>query len=199
MSQVRIFLAILVWVGAFSACATDAEGSAQSAVARNFEVLAREVTGCADAQATCSHKAIQMKELQACQSEYTACRTRAGKSAEDALIEAISECQERANDCEPSTSAAPTQDRCEASLRACIGEASSQISSDARRDASAPSARAPTYQCFGQLRECVDSSTGPKECAAEARTCVLAAVEKPEPRRPSMLDAGMASDAMMMR
>lgn len=184
MHQASILLSTLVWMATLTACAADeSSGSAQSAIARNFDALARQVTACADEQASCNHKALEMKDQQACETEYTDCRARAGKSAEEALIDAISDCQARANDCQPKTSKDVTEDRCEAALRACIGEASGPTRSNAARDAGTPSALAPTYQCFGQLRVCISDATGPKECAAEARACVLAAVEPPDPRR----------------
>lgn len=184
MRRVWIFLSLLAW----AACAAEAGSSSQSAVARNFDALARQLAACADARASCSHEALQMKDLQACQAEYTSCRSRAGSAVETALVDAIAECQERANHCGPSGSEDSAQDPCEASLRACIGETSGQTGGDAKRDANAPNASAPTYQCFGQLRECAGSTTAPKQCAAEARTCVLAAIEKPPPRRPSFVD-----------
>jgi hypothetical protein len=191
MRQVWKSRSSLLWVAILAACGSDTDGSSHSAVAQNFDLLAREVTRCADAQATCSHKAVEAKAMQSCKTEYTACRSRAGKSAEDALVDAIADCQAQANDCRPEESKDVAEDRCEAALRVCIGEASDQRLGPSRRDASAPSERAPTYQCFGQLRVCIGDATGPKQCAAEARACVLAAVEPPAPRRLSTGDAGV--------
>jgi hypothetical protein len=118
----------------------------------------------------------------------------AGKSAEDDLADAISTCQERANACRADASMNATEERCAAALRTCIGEARADASVDASRDAGTPNPNAPTYQCFGQLRECIAEATAPKQCAAEARACVIAAVgELPVvhgPRTVPPIDAG---------
>jgi len=155
--------------------------AAQTEVGRNFDALASAVAGCADALHECGDEDDAGKAENAkCRDEFLECRAGAGKSAETELAEAIGSCKEQLDTCESDAGAKD----CAQTLRGCIGEARAQAK--ATSDAAAPNSHAPTYQCFGQLRECVASSSEPRECAAEARACVIAAVgDPPGDRRPS--------------
>jgi hypothetical protein len=180
-----------------AACGADNPQTVQTAVGRNFDELASAVSDCADTLASCNHDAEEKADRDACKNEFDDCRAEAGKDAEDALVDAISTCQERAQACRADASMESEEERCTASLRSCIGEANSKAHHDSKDDAGSAGSIAPTYQCFGQLRECIGGDKAPKDCAAEARACVIAAVSAPDSRplnpKPTM-DAG-ASDA----
>ena len=192
MRQIHISLVIAL-VGMFAACGDDEPGP-QSAVARNFDELAGAVASCAETQRDCYGDDAGPNTAQACGAEFTQCRTEAGKSVEDNLVDEISDCQEHANDCRADAATDAMESRCGQALRECIGEARSD-SRDSRGDGGSPNPNAPTYQCFGQLRECVTDAAAPQTCAAEARACVIAAIgDPPAIRRPRVVppsDAGV--------
>jgi hypothetical protein len=177
------------------ACSGDDDLAPQSAVGRSFDELARAVASCAEVLNQCTDDDAGAGDGQSCRTEFTACRTDTGKSAEDDLADAIGACQEHANVCRADASTDAQEERCTATLRSCIGEARAAASDDSSRDAGAPNPDAPTYQCFGQLRECIAGETAPKQCAAEARACVIAAVGEPpaihRPRVVPPIDAGV--------
>jgi hypothetical protein len=189
--QVRNIVWVCLGAATLAACGgDDASSGGQTAVGRHFDELAQAVAGCADTLAGCNRKAQKSDERNACTNTFRSCRTQAGKDAEEALIDSISECEEWNSSCEQDATTDAAQLRCASSLRTCIGEANAQVKTDSKPDASSGTI-APTYQCFGQLRECVGSAGGPKACAAQARTCVSAAVSPPEPRKLTRPDAGV--------
>jgi hypothetical protein len=177
-----------------AACSGDDDSTAQTAVARHFDELARAVAGCAQTLSQCTGDDAGAGDGLSCRAEFSACRTAAGQSAESDLVDAISTCQEHAEACRADASTDALDARCAETLRACIGEARADTSEDSSLDAATPNPEAPTYQCFGQLRECIAGATGPKQCAAEARACVIAAVGEPpaihRPRPVPPIDAG---------
>jgi hypothetical protein len=197
MRRVSSFFWTIPWLAVLAACGADNPQTAQSAVGRNFDQLASAVAECADSLGSCNHDAKDKAARDTCNDEFDDCRAEAGKEAEEALADAISQCQERAQACRADASTGSDEERCSASLRTCIGEANSKAHHASKDDAGAAGSNAPTYQCFGQLRECIDGDKAPKECAAQARACVIAAVSAPDSRpvnpKPSM-DAG-TSDA----
>jgi hypothetical protein len=193
MRQIPISLVIAL-AGMFAACSGDDEPGPQSAVARNFDELASAVASCAETQRDCYDDDAGPNTEQSCRAEFTQCRTETGKSAEANLVDEISACQEHANDCRADAATDKLQSRCAQALRGCIGEARI-VSKDSHRDGGAPNPNAPTYQCFGQLRECVTDAAAPQKCAAEVRACVISAIgDPPAIRRPPVVppsDAGV--------
>jgi hypothetical protein len=178
----RLVLPILGCALALAGCGAGEHSAAQSDVGRNFDSLAGAVAECADAMRQCGDEDDAGKTEKAnCRDEFLSCRSSAGKSAESDLVEAIATCQEEHGKCEADAGDAK---ECSQALRVCIGEARAQAKESS--DAAAPNPHAPTYQCFGQLRECATSGREPRDCAAEARACVIAAIgDPPEVHRPS--------------
>jgi hypothetical protein len=178
MRLVPIMLACAL---ALAGCAAEEVTPPQTDVGRNFDALASAVAACAETLRTCGDEEDAGKaESAKCRDEFVECRGRAGKPAETELAEAIGSCKEQHGKCQNDAG----ESECAQALRDCIGEARSQAKDSS--DAAAPNSHAPTYQCFGQLRECVTSSSEPRECAAQARACVIAAVgDPPEVRRPN--------------
>lgn len=148
----------------------------QTPVARDFDELAQAVAGCADALRDCRADDAGPNTSSGCRDEFVRCRLDAGKSAEEALVEEISDCRQHANQCLDDASTDAIESRCAQRLRACIGDARNSSHANSSRDGGRPNPNAPTYQCFGQLRECVTGNTRPQTCAADARTCVVAAI-----------------------
>lgn len=169
---------------ALSACSDDGS-TAQSAVARNFDELASAVAACAAELRSCGDdEDAGFSDREACQKDFLSCRAEAGKASQNSLADEISVCQERAEICRADAGSDADEVKCKNSLRVCIGEAHDKDQPDGG-DGAGPNPHAPTYQCFGQLRECVADGGAPKTCAEEVRTCVIAAVGEPPPvKRP---------------
>lgn len=179
-----------------AACSGDGD-PAETPVARSFDELAHAVASCAETLRDCQDEDGGADKAQSCRGEFMHCRTDSGKAAEEALVDAIDSCQEHRNNCQADASNDKQGERCAEALRSCIGEAHAQSGDASINATGAPNSNAPTYQCFGQLRECVAAATGPKECAQQARACVILAVgELPADHRPTTQpsDAGPRSD-----
>lgn len=184
-------LATLGFLISTAACGSS-DLTPQSPVARSFDELARAVARCAEALRDCDEEDAGSDGRGTCVETFLSCRADAGEDAQSALEDEISSCQERAQNCAADAGDDKAEAKCDTGLRACIGEARPR--KDADSDAAAPNPDAPTYQCFGQLRECVTDKTGPRECAQQARACVISAVGEPRGGRPPVTtprDAGM--------
>jgi hypothetical protein len=156
-----------------AACGADVASSSQSAIAQNFDELATSIRNCAATLGQCSgdKKALSSGR---CRNQFLSCRSSAGKPAEEDLAAAVGDCRERSSECPDDLDALT----CDQALHECIGEAPpTEVRQERYRGV--PNAHAPTYQCFGMLRECVASMPAPRECAAQARTCVISSVGDP--------------------
>jgi hypothetical protein len=167
----------------------------QSAVSRAYDQLASAVASCATALGSCDEDDAGASEKSSCTEAFLACRTSAGREAERALVEALDECLADSQRCEreaEESGDAGEPENCSVKLRVCIGDSRLRSKSGAHAAAS-PDPQAPTYQCFGELRECVESDEAPQACSAGARECVIRAVGSPDassqPPRPAP-DAG---------
>lgn len=174
MLQSRQFLVLFLSAAGLTGCGAEQHRAApQSAIGRTFDQLASMVASCAASLSSCRGDGGDLADNEACQEAFGECRSRAGKEEESALAEAISVCQQRANDCRSDAA----NDGCTSALRTCIGEATAQTPRGGEDDGGAASTHAPTYPCFAPLRECIADDTAPRECAAKARECVIAAVQ----------------------
>jgi hypothetical protein len=178
---------------AASSCASESESA--TAVSRNFDELARAVASCAGVYRSCKDAGVGVGAGAACLAAFRDCRSRMGADAQDELAVAIASCEDHAGTC---TQKAPAPEpalngRCAQSLRACVGEASDREITNPSRDYTRPNPYASTYQCFGQLQECVAAASSPTKCAASARTCVIDSVGEPPMRSTTLLDAGTRS------
>lgn len=176
MRKVVALLGVGVVLGA---CGADGASASSSAISRTFDDLASSITDCAATLGECNGgKPAQPSGR--CSEQFLGCRASAGKPAEQDLAAAVSDCRELRDECSADDAFA-----CDRELHECIGDASPRTIAQQQRYRSTPDAKAPTYQCFGMLRECVASSPAPSECAAQARTCVIAAVgDLPAPPKP---------------
>ena len=195
----RKVLVLLGGAFALVACGADDSQAPQTPISRNFAALADAVAGCVDVLHDCDDQDdAGAKGASACKTQFLDCRKSAGKSSENDLTEAIGACQDRQADCKADAGDDKGRDSCAEGLRACIGEARAS-KDDRQRDAATPNANPPTYQCFGQLRECITDGESPNECASAARSCIIAAVgDRPEWIRPSSMQppaAGMPAGA----
>ncbi|HKP59756.1 MAG TPA: hypothetical protein VJV78_23695 [Polyangiales bacterium] len=193
-------LVLLVCGFALAACGTDDLLPPQTPISRNFAALAEAVAGCVDVLHECDDQEdAGARGSAACKTQFLDCRKSAGKSSENDLAEAIGACRDRHDQCKADAGNEKGREACAQVLRTCIGDARSTERSEAR-DAAAPNADAPTYQCFGQLRQCITDGESPSECAAKARSCVIAAVgDPPGTNRPSSMQppaAGMRAADM---
>jgi len=190
MRETRLFASVLL----LAACAR-AESSESTDVARNFDLLASAIASCATTLRRCSEA--DDADSSACREGFLECRGRAGESAEGSLAEAIEGCQLAVRSCAAVVESGDDA-RCDDSLRACIGEVAGGVngsSSSAVTTSGSPNPNPPTYQCFGQVRECASAGDAPAECTSRARMCLIAAVgDLPRDRfRPLPTDAGMSS------
>lgn len=158
-----------------AACGGDDDAS-QTPVARSFDQLAESVSDCGNRLRACMAEDPGSVNQQKCRESFRQCSASAGQSAEGALVDAISDCEERVAACRPERSSSAMND-CALRLRECLGDASTQT--QIVGGAGAVRSHPPTYQCFGQLRECVTSSGAPKTCAQQARSCVTGSVGEP--------------------
>jgi hypothetical protein len=174
-------------------CGSDS--TSETAASRNFDALARSVAACASDYRSCIDAGTGVGVLQACSAGFRDCRVRAGADAENGLAVAIASCEDRSDACieKSGGSDQPLNGACAQSLRACIGETTAPRLDGASRDYTKPNPYASTYQCFGQLQECVAAAGSPTQCATSARTCVIDSVGDPPSRgttaRPT--DAGV--------
>jgi hypothetical protein len=149
--------------------------SSSGAIGRSFDELAASIKGCAETLGRC--RGDRPDASARCREQFLKCRASAGRPAEADLTESVGYCREGLDACQEDSDAL----MCDRELHACIGEAAPPTAVQQGRSRSMPDAHAPTYQCFGQLRECVASGSAPSECAAQARACVIEAVgEVPE-------------------
>jgi hypothetical protein len=190
MNQLESYAVSLGLALSLAACSGSHGATPQSAVGRNFDELARSIAGCATAIHACDEEDGGANDSHSCRTEFLECRSSAGKTAEERLIDAIADCREANEACREDASA-DAGDECAQTLRGCIGEARVD-SGGTSNDAGTPNPHAPTYQCFGQLRECVADAASAAQCAADARGCVIAAVGEPKRERPG---APQPSDA----
>jgi hypothetical protein len=158
-----------------AACGGGGDAS-QTPVARSFDQLAESVSGCGNRLRACMAEDPGSVAQQKCRESFRQCSASAGQSAEGALVDAINDCEERFSACHTERSASVMND-CTLRLRDCLGDASPETQIVA--GAGAVRTHPPTYQCFGQLRECVTGSSGPKTCAQQARSCVTGSVGEP--------------------
>jgi len=156
-----------------SACGDDG-GSSQAPAAHAYDELASAVVRCADELNACSKNGGS-----GCAVQFETCGQTAGAEAEAALVDATSDCLEGSRTCEAKAGdRAAAQLECDQSLRACLGAASEPV----RSAGTGTGASASTFQCFGQLRECIASEAAPVACSGRARACVLGAISKPDAR-----------------
>jgi hypothetical protein len=173
-------------------CGGDPADASGSRVSRAYDQFAGAVSDCAEKLLQCSDETTDREQ---CRDTYRSCQQRASDEADkplraaiDACINEDQVCQDAADDAGPFS--------CSQALRRCIGEPSapSRRAELPRFDNVDPDA--PTYQCFGQLRECVVSERASKGCSERARDCVIVAIGRLDPglsRTPSARDAGTAS------
>ena len=172
-----------------AACNGHRDGSsANTAVTRSFDQLAKAFTGCALEFHACK----KAGDKTDCRDEYLSCRDSETDAAEAELLDSVSACQQRAETCHVEADPDGGVDDCAAALRACIGDARAQSGSPQGEFVGQPNPKAPTYQCFGQLRACVEGSDLASQCLAQTRACVSAAFGEPPAPKPMMMrpDAG---------
>jgi hypothetical protein len=170
-----------------AACGGDSP-AAESAAGAAFDDLVHAIVQCASTFTSCDEDEDAGGSRTAeCRAAFLGCRSQAGSDAETKLVSAAGSCVDRADRCRSSPSDASLEDACAERLRACIGDARSQPSQLSHPDAAVPDVHAPTYQCFGQLRECILADQKPASCAAHARECVVSALGTPTARP---VDAG---------
>jgi hypothetical protein len=163
-------------------CAKETTNPPQSAAARAYDQLASAIRSCASAHARCDED----DGGSTCTRSFTSCRESAGRESERALAEELGACLEISQHCTREAEGAGDAgepERCRGGLRECIGE-SRLARGSSMHGAASPDSEAPTYQCFGELRECVTNDATPQACGAAARDCVIRAVGNPEPREP---------------
>jgi hypothetical protein len=172
-----------------SSAACGGEPSAtESAAGAAFDDLVHAIVQCASMFTRCDDdEDAGGTQTGECRATFLGCRSQAGSDAQTKLVNAAASCVDRADQCRSRPSDASVENECADRLRACIGDARSQPSQLSHADAAAPDVHAPTYQCFGQLRECILAEQQPTSCAAHARECVVSALGTP-PARP--VDAG---------
>jgi hypothetical protein len=156
------------------ACGADGTSS-QSTIGQDFEELASSIKDCAETHGRCGGGKDSQNAVR-CREQFLSCRSSAGKPAEADLAAAVGDCQDSRKECKEDDSGALA---CDQELHECVGELRPPTNVTQERPRVGPDAHAPTYQCFGMLRECAASASAPSQCAAQARTCVIAAVGEP--------------------
>jgi hypothetical protein len=170
--------AALVLIGGVAAlgCGGDDSG-AQSATGRAYDALAKAVASCAGQLSSCrSGAGARSGGSATCQGNFETCALTSGTEWEAALIDATSDCLAVSQTCDSRAGDDPAaQLKCDQGLRSCLGSASPPSG----RATFTSSGSTSTYQCFGQLRECITAEAAPKACSAAARECVIHAFSEP--------------------
>lgn len=192
LRRVRVVFVLGLGAGALAGCGGDPADASGTRLSRAYDRLVGAVSDCAEELLDCGDHQIDRER---CRDSYRACQARASDEADPTLRAAIDACVNADQACrEDAEDAGPFS--CSQALRRCVGEPSAPADRAELPRFDNVDPDAPTYQCFGQLRECVASERASKGCSVQVRECVIVAIGRLDqalPRTSSRRDAGVMS------